>query len=313
MIVESSFRPHWLLRSPHLQTLWPVWTRRRPPAGRRERFELPDGDFLDLLWFEGGGPLVIVMHGLEGSIESHYASAMMHALRDSGFTALFMHFRGCSGVPNRLDRAYHSGETGDFMMVLDHAVAATGKPLYAAIGYSLGGNVLLKWLGEQGSDAPIERAVAVSVPFCLDAAGQRLEKGFSRVYQDHLMKKMRMGYKARFDDRSSPLSVDVDALGTFREFDDRVTAPLHGFAGADDYYNRCSSRHFLSRIRKPALVIHARDDPFMFPESVPGERELSPQVTLELARHGGHVGFIGGSLLPQRWLEPRIIGYLREA
>lgn len=161
MIVESGFKPHWLLRSPHLQTLWPVLARRKPPAGRRERFELPDGDFLDLLWFDGEGPLVIVMHGLEGSIESHYAAAMMHSLRQHGFTGLFMHFRGCSGEPNRLDRAYHSGETADFMAVLEHAVAMSGKPLHAAIGYSLGGNVLLKWLGETGESAPLERAVAV--------------------------------------------------------------------------------------------------------------------------------------------------------
>jgi predicted alpha/beta-fold hydrolase len=312
MIVESGFKPHWLLRSPHLQTLWPVLARRKPPAGRRERFELPDGDFLDLLWFDGEGPLVIVMHGLEGSIESHYAAAMMHSLRQHGFTGLFMHFRGCSGEPNRLDRAYHSGETADFMAVLEHAVAMSGKPLHAAIGYSLGGNVLLKWLGETGESAPLERAVAVSVPFRLEAAGQRLEQGFSRLYQNHLMKKMRNGYKARFEMRPSPLDVDVESLRTFWQFDDQVTAPLHGFAGADDYYRRCSSRQFLKSIARPTLILHAEDDPFMFPETVPGEEELSPQVTLELSRHGGHVGFIGGSLLPTRWLEQRIIGYLQE-
>ena len=312
MIVESGFKPHWLLRSPHLQTLWPVLARRKPPAGRRERLELPDGDFLDLLWFDGQGPLVIVMHGLEGSIESHYAAAMMHSLRQHGFTGLFMHFRGCSGEPNRLDRAYHSGETADFMAVLEHAVAMSGKPLHAAIGYSLGGNVLLKWLGETGESAPLERAVAVSVPFRLEAAGQRLERGFSRLYQNHLMEKMRNGYKARFEMRPSPLDVDVESLRTFWQFDDQVTAPLHGFAGADDYYRRCSSRQFLKCIARPTLILHAEDDPFMFPETVPGEEELSPQVTLELSRHGGHVGFIGGTLLPTRWLEQRIIGYLQE-
>ena len=312
MIIESGFKPHWLLRSPHLQTLWPVWTRRKPPVGREERLELPDGDFLDLLWVEGGGPLVIVMHGLEGSMESHYAASIMHALQQHGYTGLFMHFRGCSGEPNRLDRAYHSGETGDFMTVLEHAVTVSGKPLHAAIGYSLGGNVLLKWLGEQGESAPIGRAVAVSVPFRLEAAGQRLERGFSRIYQNHLMQKMRKGYKARFCSRPSPLDVDVDKLQTFREFDDKVTAPLHGFSGADDYYGRCSSRQFLKTIARPALILHAQDDPFMFPETVPADNELSPLVTLELSRHGGHVGFIGGSIIPARWLEERIIGYLEK-
>jgi predicted alpha/beta-fold hydrolase len=313
MIVESGFKPHWLLRSPHLQTLWPVWARRKPPAGRKERLELADGDFLDLLWFDGGGPLVIVMHGLEGSIKSHYAIAMMRALQQHGFTGLFMHFRGCSGEPNRLDRAYHSGETGDFTAVLQHAVTVSGKPLHAAIGYSLGGNVLLKWLGEQGGHAPIGRAVAISVPFRLDAAGQRLEQGLSRLYQNHLMQKMRRGYKARFTTRPSPLDVDVDTLHTFWQFDDQVTAPLHGFAGAGDYYRRCSSRQYLKTISRPTLILHAQDDPFMFPETVPVEEELSPQVRLELSRHGGHVGFIGGNLLPARWLEQRIIRYLQEA
>ena len=313
MIVESGFKPHWLLRSPHLQTLWPVWTRRTLPAGRKERLELPDGDFLDLFWCDGGGPLVIVMHGLEGSINSHYAAAIMQALQHNGFTGLFMHFRGCSGVPNRLARAYHSGETGDFMRVLEYATSTIGKPLHAAIGYSLGGNVLLKWLGEQGAEAPLGRAVAVSVPFRLAAAGQRLERGVSRIYQNHLMKKMRLGYKARFRVRPSPLDVDVDALTTFRDFDDKVTAPLHGFSGADDYYGSCSSRQFLKAIEKPTLIIHAQDDPFMFPDTVPQERELSPLVTLELSKHGGHVGFIGGGLLPERWLEQRIIAYLGAA
>lgn len=313
MIVESNFKPHWLLRSPHLQTLWPVWTKPKPPSGRMERLELPDGDFLDLQWFDGGGPLVIVMHGLEGSIESHYAGAVMRALMKNGYTGLFMHFRGCSGEPNRLDRAYHSGETGDFTSVLEHATYVTGKPLHAAIGYSLGGNVLLKWLGEQGASAPIEKAVSVSVPFRLDAAGQRLEQGISRIYQNHLMQKMRAGYKARFSHRSSPLDVDVDELETFWQFDDKVTAPLHGFDGADDYYNRCSSRQFLKAIEKTTLVIHAEDDPFMFPETVPEESELSPSVTLELSKHGGHVGFIGGRFLPQRWLEGRILDFLGES
>ena len=171
MIVESPFRPHWLLRSPHLQTLWPVWTRRTLPAGRKERLELPDGDFLDLFWCDGGGPLVIVMHGLEGSINSHYAAAIMQALQHNGFTGLFMHFRGCSGVPNRLARAYHSGETGDFMRVLEYATSTIGKPLHAAIGYSLGGNVLLKWLGEQGgvlTGTPPDAAAITFLKYDLD-------------------------------------------------------------------------------------------------------------------------------------------------
>ena len=311
MIVESDFRPLWWLRNPHLQTLWPVFLHRRPRLGlRRERLELADGDFLDLAWHDADGPLVLVLHGLEGSLHSHYAAAVMAALAAAGYHAVFMHFRGCSGEANRLDRAYHSGDTGDVAAVAQHAIRATGKPLFAAIGYSLGGNVVLKWLGEQGDGAQPATAVAVSVPFRLADGAKRMSRGLSRVYERHLVSRLRASYKRKFTRRKSPLDVDIDTVDGFWAFDDRVTAPLHGFRDVHDYYGRSSSRQFLGAIRRPTLIVHAADDPFMFPDTLPTEAEMSDSVTLELASHGGHVGFIGGGLLPRYWLEDRIVRHL---
>lgn len=311
MIERSDFRPLWWLGSPHLQTLWPVFFRNRPAlALRAERLELADGDFLDLAWADVEGPLVLVLHGLEGSLQSHYAAAVISALAGAGYRPVFMHFRGCSGEPNRLDRAYHSGETGDLAQVVAHVVRVAGQPLFAAIGYSLGGNVLLKWLGEQGAAAPLTTAVAVSVPFRLQDGAGRMSRGLSKIYQRHLVRRLQAGYRRKFADRPSPLNVDIDALGTFWSFDNQVTAPLHGFRDVRDYYGRSSSRQFLADIRRPTLILHALDDPFMFHDTVPTEAELSDDVTLELSRHGGHVGFVGGRLLPRYWLEPRILRHL---
>ncbi len=311
MIIPSTFKPLWWLANPHLQTLWPVWFGRCRLHGRSERLELDDGDFLDLCWFDGDGPLVVVVHGLEGSIDSHYAGAMMQALQEHGFHGLFMHLRGCSGEPNRLDRSYHSGETGDLAAVVRHAARVTGKPVFAMIGYSLGANALLKWLGEGGEQLPLQRAVAVSVPFQLGDAARKLSTGFSRLYQNHLLQRLRRNFRRKFRQRASPLPVDVDTLRDFYSFDDKVTAPLHGFSSADDYYRQSSSRQYLKNIRVETLILHALDDPFLFEESIPGNEELSQHVTLELSKHGGHVGFIGGRVFPQRWLEPRIIRFLQ--
>ncbi|MEA3302802.1 MAG: hydrolase [Pseudomonadota bacterium] len=311
LITPSAFKPLWWLSNPHLQTLWPVMFGANKPQGDNERLELDDGDFLDLRWFANDGPLVVVVHGLEGSIDSHYAGAMMLALQEHGFHGLFMHLRGCSGEPNRLDRSYHSGETGDLAAVVQHAARVTGKPVFAMIGYSLGANALLKWLGEVDGQAPLQRAVAVSVPFRLGDAARKLSTGFSRLYQSHLLERLRRNFSRKFRQRTSPVQVDVDRLRDFYSFDDKVTAPLHGFDSADDYYRQSSSRQYLKNIRCETLILHAQDDPFMYEESIPRNAELSPQVTLELSTHGGHVGFICGMWLPRRWLEPRIIRFLQ--
>jgi hypothetical protein len=315
----TPFRPAWWCRSPHCQTLWPHLFRRRPSLTlRRERLELPDGDFLDLAWSgPERGPLVLVLHGLEGSLRSHYAASLIDGLVRSGLGVVFMHFRNCGGEPNRLPRSYHSGETGDLERLATQLVARTGQPLLAVVGFSLGGNVLLKWLGERGDSAPIRTAVAVSVPFLLGEAAERMETGWSRLYQWQLVRSLRRSYRRKLPRLSAQLPVDaagLERLRTFRTFDDRVTAPLHGFAGVDDYYTRSSSRQFLRHIRRPTLILHAADDPFMWPRTVPTAPELSPSVQLEVSAHGGHVGFVAGRWpwRPEYWLDARIIRHIHE-
>ena len=297
-LVDSAFRPAWWLRGDHAQTLWPACFRRRPALDIRwERLELDDGDFLDLAWSgPADAPVVLFLHGLQGGIRSHYATGIMQSLNRHGFRVCLMHFRGCGREPNRLPISYHSGKTDDPQRLLEHVTRQTGSPPVGAVGVSLGGNVLLKWLGEQGSASPLRRAVAISVPFRLDAAADRLERGLSRLYQRHLVRSLQDAYRTKFTRIPSPLDIDVTRLDTFRLFDDQVTAALHGFAGVDDYYTRCSSRQFIPAIRVPTLILHARNDPFMFPETPPRPDELPENVWLELPDHGGHVGFIGGRL-----------------
>lgn len=311
---ESAFRPAWWLRSPHLQTMWPSLARRRPrPALTSRRIELSDGDFIDLAIGDGDGPRVLIVHGLEGDMESHYAGSLVARLAREGFVPAFMHLRGCSGEPNRLDRSYHSGATEDLAAVLAALATDAQGPPAAAVGFSLGANLLLKYVGECNQPL-VSHAVAVSVPFVLRDAMLRLNLGRSRIYRRYLITRLKQGYRRKFSRRPSPLDVDLDAIDDFNTFDDRITAPLSGFAGVFDYYNRASCRQFLAHIHTPTLIIHAADDPFMFPSTVPFEHELGPGVTLELARHGGHVGFIAGALpwRPVYWLEERIIGHLRQ-
>jgi predicted alpha/beta-fold hydrolase len=315
-IIRSEFSAAWWLPGAHAQTLWPGLFRRRilPPI-TRERVELEDGDFIDLIWAGPvQGPIVLFLHGLEGGLRSHYVGGIMCQLVRQGFRVCLMLFRGCGEQPNRLPISYHSGKTDDPQRILEHIQTNRRQEVYAAVGVSLGGNVLLKWLGEQGVRTPLKRAVALSVPFLLDDAARRLQQGLSRFYQRHLIASLQARHREKFSHIPVPFPVEIDRLSTFYAFDDRITAPLHGFAGVDDYYRRCSSRQFIPAIRVPTLILHARNDPFMFPDTPPSERELPDNVWLELTEQGGHVGFIQG-LLPGRadyWAEKRIASWLAE-
>jgi len=310
------FHPAWWCRNRHLQTLWPLLSKAPLPPLQRERLELPDGDFLDIDWTSGGsGPLILVLHGLEGSVESHYARRILRAIVAAGWRGVLMHFRGCSGEANRLPRRYHSGETGDLNYVVRLLREREPDTTLATIGYSLGGNVLLKWLGENGGAAPISAAVAVSVPFQLDVLADHMNHGFARVYQSHLVHSLVKNTLSKRDLLAGLIDMQqVPRLRTFWQFDDAVTAPLHGFANAHSYYEASSSRQFLRTIDKPTLILHSRDDPFMVPGVIPGQAELGPEVRLELTEHGGHVGFIDGGTpwRPHYWLETRIIHFLRQ-
>ncbi|MEN9727214.1 MAG: hypothetical protein RL434_1580 [Pseudomonadota bacterium] len=311
----SPYIPAWWLPGPHLPTLWAARGRPAPPiAAHPERLELPDGDFVDLVWAgNDSGPLVVVLHGLEGSFASPYARRVMHAVASRGWGACLLQFRGCSGVPNRLARCYHSGDTGDLDFLVTTLRSRWPDRALCVVGYSMGGNVLLKWLGEHGSAAPVHAAAAVSVPFELAAAAQRLNEGFSRVYQAHLLASLRMSLDRKFATHDLPFSRhELARVRTFHEYDDRVTAPLHGFAGADDYYARASSRQFIPGIRIPTLILHARDDPFLPERAIPQAHECPSSVSLEVPARGGHVGFITDPLpgLTRPWLEERIVAFL---
>jgi predicted alpha/beta-fold hydrolase len=331
MIVDSEYRAPWWLRNPHLQTLWQRFARREPLVElRRERLELPDGDFLDLDWAraingsepsdrdEHGAartPVVMVLHGLEGSSASPYAQGMLAAIAARGWRGVVMHFRGCSGELNRLPRSYHSGETGDIAHVLALLRGRYPQAPLAVIGYSLGGNVLLKYLGERGEAAGLDAAAAVSVPFLLHDSADRLDRGFSRFYQKLLVGSLVQKVAQKFARMTSPIPLDgIETSRSFREFDDRVTAPLHGFSDATEYYQRSSSRQYLKGIAVPTLIVQARDDPFMTPAVIPEAGELSPPVRLEVSDGGGHVGFVTGAVpwRPRYWLEERIPAFLAE-
>ncbi len=312
----AAFTPAWWCRGPHLQTLWPHLFRHRPrPRYRRERLELPDGDFLELDWCGPAtpDPLVVILHGLEGSSSSHYVRALAHNLARCGIPSVVMHQRGCSGVPNRLARFYHAGETGDLRFVLEHCRRKRPGGLLYAVGFSLGGNMLLKWVGESRNPL-LDAAAAVSVPFRLDHGAWRLEHGASRLYQAHLIRGMKRSVARKR--RRMPHPVDVRSLAkcrTFEQIDTCLTAPLHGFRDARDYYERNSCRQFLGTIRTPTLIIHALDDPFLTPDAVPGPEELSTDVRMELSRHGGHCGFVAGPtpFRPRYWLDRRVPDYIR--
>ena len=313
--VAMPFVPHPLLRGPHRQTLYGAFGRRAPSFfGRPERFELPDGDFVDLehadIEGESTGPRVVVIHGLGGTAQSPYVRALGAALLARGWAVTLFQFRGAA-APNRTARTYHSGDTGDLERVFA-ALRPTSSSL-VAVGYSLGGNVLLKHLGDRGDASPLDAAVAVSVPFRLDICSRQLATGSSRMYGLYLLRAL----KARLRTMRPLIAPHIDfaramAATNFYTFDDAVTAPLNGYASADDYYARASSHDAIAAIERPTLVLHALDDPFMTPAAVPSPAHLAPSVTLETHAHGGHVGFFerGDNGLPRSFIEPRVGAWL---
>jgi hypothetical protein len=318
MLIKSAFYAPWWLRNPHLQTLWlRLFQRNIRVQIRRERWELPDGDFLDLdFTLNDSGPVVLVLHGLQGSIRSPYAAGILNALSAGGYRGVLMHFRGCSEEPNRLPRLYHSGETGDAAYVIEQLRMRFPDTPIAAIGYSLGGNALLKLLGETGANSPIKTAIAISAPLLLDVCANRINTGFSKLYQRYLLKSMIAVCLQKHKTRPLP-GINIDAVKnsrSFWDFDNELTSKIHGFKDVHDYYQRSSARQYLKDIRIPTLIIHAEDDPFTTEKVIPNADELSPTVTVEVSRHGGHVGFITGNS-PFRmkcWLEERIVSYLDE-
>jgi len=301
----TSYEAPWWLPGGHLQTIAAALARAPRITWSRERWETPDGDFIDLDWAGTEGPLIALFHGLEGSSSSPYArSIAAHAIA-TGWRCVVPHFRGCSGELNRLPRAYHSGDSAEIGWILERLAARH------AVGISLGGNALLKLLGEQGSKATLEKAVAISAPLDLAAAGRNLDVGLSReIYTRIFLRSL----KRKTLEKITRQNISVDAARlrrarTFWEFDDTVTAPLHGFLGADDYWARSSSGPWLGKIRIPTLVINARNDPFM-PEAaldaLKDSGQVPANVVLEFPRTGGHAGFPGRG----DWLARRVLEFL---
>jgi hypothetical protein len=321
------FRPAWWLPGAHAQTIAGRFIR--PPHGvhyRRERLETPDGDFLDLDWATVDGapaagddaPLAVVVHGLEGSAQSSYVLETCRALAEHGIRAVAMNFRSCSGEPNRTARFYHAGETGDLGFLLDLLAPRFPRATLLAVGFSLGANMLLKYLGEQGEASRIRAAVAVSVPFDLGRGADKLAASFmGRVYTRHFVRRLADKYRLKRAAGVRLEGVEVDERqarrwNSFRDFDDAVTARLHGFSGADDYYTRSSSARYLHAIRVPTLLVQALDDPFVDERAIPHQTiAANPLLHTAFVAHGGHVGFITGT--PRRpwfWAEREAARFL---
>ena len=320
------FRPAPWLSGPHAQTLGGRLLRAgSSPVYRRERWSTPDGDFLDVdLAFDPGHggdrrPVVLVLHGLEGCSESGYVRTCCRRLRERGLRPVALNFRSCGGEPNRLPRFYHSGETADPAHALTRLRERwPGAPL-GAVGFSLGGNALLKLMGERGREAAdlVDAAVAVSVPYRLAAGAEALEEGMGRLYTAYFLRSLRRSVRAKVRQRGHDFDLDrLARADTLREFDDAFTAPVHGFEDAHDYYRRASAAGWLEGIRVPTLVVQARDDPFLPREALP-ERELRRHPWLAAAVHdgGGHVGFVEGTA-PWRadfWAEREAARFLEHA
>lgn len=320
-IVTSEFRPHPLLRGAHAQTIAPTLLRPRPALALRiERRETPDRDFVDLGWageHHRRGPLATLVHGLGGGFDSKYLRGLAQQLVAHGWRVVVLQLRGGGREANRLPVSYHQGHTRDLRWLWRQLRKAERSTPIVAVGWSLGGNLLLRALAEEGTAAPVAAAVAACVPFDLQRCAEHMNRGFPRVYQAHLLKELHRLARRKLAAGRLPASIDAARVLTadsFLVFDDAFTAPVNGFASARDYYAQTSSGAILDRVHTPTLIVQAADDPFMGPDSLPDASRLSPALTLEVAAGGGHVGFVGagrGGRLDW-WLERRIAGHLQQ-
>lgn len=323
---HSPFKAARLLAHPHLQTMFASVHRRTPPAIERQtkRISLADGDFI-LLDYKTpssptkNAPLVLIIHGLSGSTDSHYVIGLQNALAAQNWPSVAMNCRGAT-EPNMATRAYHAGASDDVIAVFNHLIA-TQKRQIVIVGYSLGGSMTLKALSELGQHSRLLAGVSVSAPLELAPCAYRLDSGFSTIYRQHLLEGLNALWHAKHQHllklgQTTEAQKIADCLQhapfkSFWQFDDLLMAPLHGFANVDDYYQRCRPNQFLKHIQVPTLIIHALDDPFMSVDVVPPQSELSAFIHFELAKHGGHVGFIGGTPhKPNYYLEARIPEFL---
>ena len=322
--MKDEFKPAWWLPGGHSQTLWRKFSPPKVVEHRRQRIELDDDDYIDLDWaaidpqVSQGNTIVFFLHGLCGCSRSSYILAMQSLLNAQGIASVAMNFRGCSGQMNRLARAYHSGVSEDVDEVFQKLLLEFPDHNFVFVGYSLGANVLLKWLGEMETHPNVRKAVAVSTPFSLEYCSQAMLGGASRVYGQYFVRRLVKDFRLKQQhlerlapDESQRIAElgDVSQISSIWEFDDKITAPLHGFEGAVDYYRRCSSSGFLKSIAVDTLLIQSENDPLIPPTAIPTADMLSQSVQLQLTRKGGHVGFVSAS--PGNWLEQRILNFMQ--
>jgi uncharacterized protein len=319
--VRSDFKPHPLLRNPHAQTIWPSLFRPTPPLRILvERIALPSGDFFNLGWsgrLDQRGPIAVLVHGYAGGFSSKYLRGLANRLIACGWRTVILELRG--GTASHLSaHLYHHRDTADLRRtwrLLREREPAT--PL-ATIGWSLGGSVVLNALGEEGTRAPLFAAAAACVPFRLGPCALHIRRGFTRLYQEKLLNEMRTILRHKHSAVPLPSHVDWHRAlraSDFIEFDNAFTAPLHGFRDAHDYYAKCECGAILRDIRTPTFIINAADDPLIAPGTLPAASDMSPSITLEVTRHGGHLGFVAATRFgqPHYWLEERLLQFLSTA
>ncbi|MBT3198970.1 MAG: alpha/beta fold hydrolase [Phycisphaerales bacterium] len=311
------FKPAWWLRGGHAQTLWASMMRKVRLDTRRERIESPDGDFIDLDWAGDSGPIVIVLPGLQGDLQSSHVRGLMQHCVKHRWRAVLLNYRG-RGEPNRLAHSYHCGMTCDLDYLAGLLARREPDTPISVVGYSVGANICLRWLGQCGRDgkqAPVKAAVGVSVPFYLGDVARKIENGFSRIYQNHLLKSLRGDLRMKMESRDVGLDITLDQLHeltTFCEFDERVSAPMNGFADAEDYYTQTRCDAVLQHVSVPTLILNARNDPLVPADLIPHENDVSDQITMEISDHGGHLGFVSGRWpwAAKFWLDQRVLEFL---
>ncbi len=318
VLESSSYRPPLLFRNHHIHTIYPAIFRKvKDVHVSRERFETPDGDFIDLDWSRiGSENLLLTIHGLEGSSRSGYIRGMIRAFQRRGWDGVAYNLRGCSGEPNRRLRFYHSGDTNDLQTVITHILEQNHYRKLAIVGFSLGGNVTLKYLGEQDRVRPGElvKAAAISAPCDLESSVWKLAQKSNVLYMKNFLRCFRRKIRVKMQMMPGHITdQNFHEIKTFKEYDDRYTAPLHGFSDAYDYWHRASSKPLLSNIRIPTLVINALDDPFLDEPSYPyKEAEHNPYLFLQTPEKGGHIGFIARYSLEEYWHETRVTSFITE-
>ncbi|MFP5307101.1 MAG: YheT family hydrolase, partial [Gammaproteobacteria bacterium] len=320
VLPAAAFQPHPLLRNPHLQTGVAALWRRPACSLRRERIEFDDGDFVDLGWRippRAADKLALLVHGLGGSLGSGYLCGMASALDARGWQVAMLQLRGAGPEPNRSLRCYHHGDTGDFRHVCRILRRRFPRAAIAAIGWSLGGSVVRRALGEDADASPLDAAIAISVPFDLRRSAERLRSGGGRVYQHLLLRQLRRNLRRKHAQVALPAAIDLRAALDAPDFfalGDAYIAPVNGFRDAQHYCDSAGCVPWLATIRRPALVVHAADDPFMDAAALPAPARLPPCARLELYAHGGHAGFIAADRLgrPALWLERRVPAFLAE-